>query len=402
MSEFSEFICKLARICNLEIRTEDLVGKNEFEIAARILSEINRFFYQQNSTISGEYISEFHKYWEKNHKEILSPKIDFSGQCMSVAKVLEEIYSKNTVKVQLDTLDLTKEQIANVRFFTAIQDFNIDINAKGNPFEFFKRHPDCFDPKKVADNDLLIDEFLNFIGAEAQRDKRKPWMLNSAQLLVNEYGSSAFNINSAHDNDVIEIEKALTKDEGYGFSTKKVHMLLRDMADLGVWKYSKNIDRLDVMSDKNTMRVALRTGIAQFRIPLLASYLDVFCYQYSLVEDTCRQAWRRVWEEWGKIPNNHRPPTPASIDYLIFKLGKNACKNGSRKCPPEGAIPKKKLESMIPQDRLAFGPDQYCIFKSVCDPDRKILNPPNSISIEGRTGWKSGKTNEGGGRGISS
>jgi len=30
------------------------------------------------------------------------------------------------------------------------------------------------------------------------------------------------------------------------------------------------------------------------------------------------------------------------------------------------------------------------------------INPPNSISIEGRTGWKSGKTNEGGGGGISS
>jgi len=62
----------------------------------------------------------------------------------------------------------------------------------------------------------------------------------------------------------------------------------------------------------------------------------------------------------------------------------------------------KKLESLIPQDRLIFKPDKYCIFSEVCRLERKILNAPNSISIEGRTGWKSGTTNEGGGGGISS
>ena len=71
--------------------------------------------------------------------------------------------------------------------------------------------------------------------------------------------------------------------------------------------------------------------------------------------------FHRYWEEWGKISGNQRPPTPASMDYLIFRLGKIACR-----------------------------------------PERKILNAPKSISIEGRTGWKSGKTNEGGGGGISS
>jgi len=46
------------------------------------------------------------------------------------------------------------------------------------------------------------------------------------------------------------------------------------MADLNVWTYKKNIEEINVMSDKNTMRIALRTGILQFRIPLLASYLS--------------------------------------------------------------------------------------------------------------------------------
>lgn len=402
MSDFIKFLEKIARHCSVRFDTEKFKGEDEYELAATVLNEINRFLYQKKATLPSEYISEFHKYWEENHEKVLSPKVNPNGECLAVARVLENIYKSNIIKVQLDTLDLTKEEIANVRFFTAIQDFNIDVHARSNPFEFYKRHPDCFKPKKVKDNDLLVDELLNFLGAQSQRDKRKPWMLNSARLLVEKYDSSAYKINEVHNGDVVEIVKALTAEERYGFSTKKAHMFLRDMADLGVWKYQRNIEKLDVMSDKNTMRVALRTGILQFRIPLLASFLDVFCYQYSMVDRLNREAWRRVWEEWGKISNNHRPLTPASMDYLIFRLGKIACRPNKRFCPPEKGINEKKLESLIPQDRLIFRVDRYCIFSDVCQLERKILNAPNSISIEGRTGWKSGKTNEGGGGGISS
>ena len=356
----------------------------------------------QKAPLPPAYISEFHKYWEENHEKVLSPKVNPNGECLQVAKVLEGIYKNNTIKVQLNTLDLTKEEMANVRFFTAIQDFNIDVHARSNPFEFYSRHPDCFKPEKVKNNDLLVDELLNFLGAQSQRDKRKPWMLNSARLLVEEYDSSAYKINEVHHGDVAEIVRALTVEERYGFSTKKAHMLLRDMADLGVWKYKRNIEKLDVMSDKSTMRVALRTGGLQFRIPLLASFLDVSCYQYSIVDRLSRDAWRVVWKEWDKISSNHRPPTPASMDYLIFRLGKIACRRNRRFCPPEEEVTAKKLESLIPQDRLIFRADRYCILSEVCQLERKMLNAPNSISIEGRTGWKSGKTSEGGGGGISS
>jgi len=304
--------------------------------------------------------------------------------------------------VQLDTLGLSDEEIANVRFFTAIQDFNIDVQARANPFEFYKRHPDCFNLKKVIKNTLLVDELLNFLQAQSQRDKRKPWMLNSARLLEEKYEGYAYKINQAHKGDVEQIVQALTSEERYGFSTKKAHMFLRDMADLRVWKYDKHVEKLDVMSDKNTLRIAIRTGILQFRIPLLASYLDVYCYQYSLADKFNRLAWRKVWEEWGEINDNNRPPAPASIDYLIYRLGKIACRPSKRNCPPEGKVSEKKLESLIPQDKLVFRNDRYCIFADVCRLERKILNAPNSISIEGRTGWKSGKSNEGGGGGISS
>jgi len=402
MSDFLKFLEKLAQHCGVRFEVEKFKGEDEYELAADILNEINKFLYQKKATLPAEYISEFHKYWEENHEKVLSPKVNPSGECLAIAKVLEGIYRDNAIKVQLDTLDLTREEIANVRFFTAIQDFNIDVHARSNPFEFYRRHPDCFKPEKVKSNDLLVDELLNFLGAQSQRDKRKPWMLNSARLLVEKYDSSAYKINEVHYGNVAEIVKALTAEERYGFSTKKAHMFLRDMADLGVWKYKRNIEKLDVMSDKNTMRVALRAGILQFRIPLLASFLDVFCYQYSLVDSLNREAWRTVWEEWDKISNNHRPPTPASMDYLIFRLGKIACRPNRRFCPPEKEVMAKKLESLIPQDRLIFRADRYCIFTDVCQLERKMLNAPHSISIEGRTGWKSGKTNEGGGGGISS
>ena len=402
MSDFLKFLQKLAQLCGLKFESQRFQGEDEYRLAASILAEINKFLYQQKMTLPSEYISEFHRYWEENHEKVLSPKIDPNGECLTVAKVLEGIYKSNTIRVQLDTLDLTKEEIANVRFFTAIQDFNIDVHARSNPFEFYKRHPNCFRPEKVTKNALLVDELLNFLGAQSQRDKRKPWMLNSARLLVEQYNSSAYEINKVHDGDVIEIVKSLTAEEKYGFSIKKSHMFLRDMADLGVWKYKRNVEKLDVMSDKNTMRVSLRTGILQFRIPLLASFLDVFCYQYSMVDRLNRESWRKVWEKWGEIPKNHRPPTPASMDYLIFRLGKIACRPSKRICPPEKEIAEKRLESLVPQDRLIFRDDGYCIFTQVCQLERKMLNAPKSISIEGRTGWKSGKTSEGGGGGISS
>ncbi|PIU67631.1 MAG: hypothetical protein COS84_04340 [Armatimonadetes bacterium CG07_land_8_20_14_0_80_40_9] len=402
MSDFINFLEKLAQHCSIKFDAEMFRDEDEYELAANVLNEINRFLYQKKATLPSEYISEFHKYWEENHEKILSPNINPNGECLAVAKVLEGIYKNNTIKVQLDTIDLNKEEIANVRFFTAIQDFNIDLQAKVNPFEFYRNNPDCFNPSKILQNDLLIDTFLSKIGADAQRDKRKPWMKESAKLLLEKYAASAYKINDFHNADVLEIKKALVKEQKCGFSEKKTDMLLRDMVDMGVWKYCKNIDKINVMSDKNTMRVSLRTGILQFRIPLLTSYLDVYCKQYELVDRYNQLAWREVWNVWDTIENNHRPQTPASIDYFIFRMGKLACKKSTRRCPPSKPYPLKRLESLVLQDRLIFDKDFYCVFSSICEQDRKILNAPNSISIEGRTGWKSGKTNEGGGGGISS
>jgi len=405
MSEFLNFLTKIISHLKIDLSVDELKNRinDEHEVAARVLYEINRFLYQKHATLDREYISEFHKYWRYNHEKVLRPFIG-KEEVLKVAKVLENIYASNTIRVQLNTLDLRPEQIANVRFFTAIQDFKIDISAKTNPFELYKLNPAFFNPNKILDNELLIDEFLNRIGADSQHDKRKPWMQRAARLLKEKYCDSAFNINAVHNYDVLEIKKALEESEGYGFAPKKVDMFLRDMADLKVWTYKRNIEEINVMSDKNTMRIALRTGILQFRIPLLASYLDVYCYQYDLVDRWNVRAWREVWKDWDTIPNNHRPPTPASIDYFIYRMGKLACTASARRrrCPPSKPIGKKLLESKMPQDQLIFDDNFYCIFEDICKDERKILNHPMSISRLGATGWERGRTNEGGGGGIQS
>ena len=162
MSEFLDFLNKVTCHLNLNLSVSTLKHQigDEHEVAAAVLNELNKFLYQSHKGLDKEYISEFHKYWAANHEKILAPHIG-QKEALSIAKVLETIYANNSIKVQLNTLNLTPEQISNVRFFTAIQDFKIDINAKVNPFELYQLQPDFFNPEKILENELLIDEFLN-------------------------------------------------------------------------------------------------------------------------------------------------------------------------------------------------------------------------------------------------
>ena len=77
-------------------------------------------------------------------------------------------------------------------------------------------------------------------------------------------------------------------------------MFIRDMVELGVWPDLSGFDRVDVASDINTMKLALRTGILKTDIPLISSFLDIFCYQYGYIDEMSAQAWRVVWEEWKR------------------------------------------------------------------------------------------------------
>jgi hypothetical protein len=378
---FREFLHEL--MSELGVGDSGVLGKLDANLSPKVLSSflysVNEFLYQSYETDGEQFLSKYQAFWQENHSEILDFRI-VEDNCLRVASILEEIYrvGQTQFAVSGDTEGLTLNQIANVRYFTIIQDFK--IRFRRDPYSVAKQCPNLFDARTILDDfPKSVNELLNLLGADSQTDKRQKFARLCAELLVGKYSGEAFKIAEAHNHSAREIISALAHNSDprfsrkLGFSAKKAIILVRDMIDLGVWKI-EDPENLDVPSDINTMRVALRTGILTSRVPLLASYLDVYCYQYGETDRMCRQAWRRVWERWGELPNNHRLPFPASFDYLLFNVGKNWNK-------PDKMPEVKK-------------------FRGISDEEHSRLNPPKSISIYGRTGWESGRTNDGGGGGI--
>lgn len=362
-----------------ELGIDSKIEFDEITTTRLFLDKLNKYFYQK----SGVYVSDFHHYWEKNHKEILNISID-DEQAIKIAKKFDEVFSNREefidieISPKINKEGLTSNNIANVRFFTAIQDFKINIYKKDrDPFQQFLKTPDWFDANKIVNDKSIIYEFLDYLDATgSQGDKRTKWMRNAADFLIEYCESDAFNIYEKCGNDVLEVRSLLADKMEIGYSRKKADMFLRDMMDWKVWKPGKNIQSLNVASDSNTMRIALRTGLLKMPIPLLASYLDVYCHQYGLMDKMTQEAWRRVWEVWKELPNNSCPPTPASMDYLVYKsIGKANCLLNARKC-------------------------SKCLMNYICPKEKRNLKPPKSISIKGMTGWDSGTTDEGGGGGI--
>ena len=86
----------------LELFVRDLknIAYNVSDIgtAREVISKINEFLYNTHEDIGtvtalGEsftYLSEFHKYWHKNYKDILGLKVE-TGACEAVAKALHEV-----------------------------------------------------------------------------------------------------------------------------------------------------------------------------------------------------------------------------------------------------------------------------------------------------------------------
>lgn len=382
MVEFRVFLNELLE--SLGINSSKLEELPDDELAATFLDRLNKFMYQRDSKLGNDYISRFHKFWEQNHLEILRVIID-EKQCLKVAESLEPIYAEPEkflqyqIKPPISRTDISDKAVANVRFFTAIQDFKINIHKGGrNPFDQYNKTPQWFTASEIVKNPELVTNFLSYLEATgSQGDKRNKWMLAAAEFLIDEHQGDAYNIFANYEADAGIIRDELASRGYLGYSYKKADMYLRDMAEWGIWQYKKNAQLVDVASDANTMRIALRTAVIRTRFPILSSYLDVYCYQYSLVDEEAAKAWRRTWELWSTLPNNHRPPTPASMDYLLYQsIGKVICR------------PKPKC--------------YMCLFDSLCPKDTRNLNPPKSISQKGMTGWDSGATNEGGGGGIMS
>ena len=399
--------------------------------AREIVNEINKFLYTSNSDLGfvselGQefpYFSSFHKFWHKHHKEILDLQISYEA-CEKVADALYDVYVRTKGRAFeeiYETIGLSDDEICRVRLLTANQDFRGSRKFK-DLSKIFIDDPTLFDEHSIANNP---EDFVKALGITnlSQSDKRVHYAKKISQFLI-ECNSSPYDIISFFDNDVSLLRNAMIGYEGAGYGNKKTDMFIRDMVVLGVWTNVKNFDSIDVASDINTIKVALRTGILKSAIPLVSSFL----------------AWRKVWEIWKTKYPDDAISSPCLLDYFIYNVvGKQFCKyslhffvcekehsfywhsSRNRTCQvchkTLGERNKAKLlcsslpcdvdEGYIAIDKTEFvcsniaSPNYHqCPFKDICEKyGNKNLMPPKSISIMGQTGWSTAysKENTGGG-----
>jgi hypothetical protein len=186
---------------------------------------------------------------------------------------------------------------------------------------------------------------------------------------------------------------------------------------------------VSVSSDINTMKVALRAGLLRTDIPLLSSFLDIFCYQYTYIDEMSAKAWRTVWQEWRELDAASAPLSPCQMDFLLYRIGREycdekvvlyTCQQGHkfhhfggrlrkcRLCPGASRLPARPVGRFLPCQldpaqlpreggKLLIGDKNLlttfqgvCILEGACQPKTetfRALNPPKSISIKGETSW---------------
>lgn len=417
----------------------------DVDSAREIVRAINDFLFTTHDGIGTvevlgqtfEYFSEFHKFWHENYIEILDCKIN-DATCEQVADALHNIYVLTEGKAFSEIWDkcgLSDKDVCRVRLFTANQDFRGSLKFEPLAKQFNS------DPS-IFDEDIIIahpDKFIGNIGLtdKSQSDKRSKYAVAIASF-VKDIACEPIDIINCFENDVSKLREALI-DCNAGYGNKKADMFIRDMVVLGIWKNVKGFENIDVASDVNTMKVALRTGIITTAIPLLSSFLDIFCYQYAHIEQMNASAWRRVWEIWRQKYPNESPISPSLLDFFVYNVvGKEFCKDSlaifqceshphtfrwhsgrNRTCQVcyangikgvhasiiakvypcsdsdgEVAILQTDFVKSLPLDKKI----KECPFSRICD-TRKNLLPPKSISILGATGWQSAytKTGDGGG-----
>lgn len=445
MDSFNKFFKSLIEKSNLNLSRDLNVDEVRY-----IISKINEYFYTNYEGIGFtnaldeefEYFSEFHKFWEKYHCEVLNPQID-EKKCERIADVLHDIYMKTNKAAFYDlynTVSLKSEEICKVRYFSANQDFRGSRNLV-ELFKIYNDDPSIFDKYKINKNP---EGFLKSIGVTSlsQNDKRVKYAETASQILIDK-NIEPFDLLVHFNYDILQIRNFLINSRGAGFGNKKTDMFLRDMVVLGVWQDVKNFDKVDVASDINTIKVALRTGILKTKIPLVSSFLDIFCYQYSLIDEMNALAWRKVWEVWHQKYPSECIESPCLIDYLVYRvIGKEFCKESlsifecetkqhtfkwhsarNRTCQVcykkginnKAHVIKKVLPCTDSEGYLVIQNSAFvsannallpnikeCPFVSVCESKTnnfRKLNPPKSISILGQTGWETAKTRsiEGGG-----
>ena len=444
MKEIKDFLNNV--LMDLEIENIENVT---IEQARNIIKNLNEFLYTNYEGIGKtfeldeerEYISEYHKFWEKNCDKILNPNINLK-KCEEVADVFHNIYLKN--KSAFYSLyskeDLSDEAVCKIRFYTASQDFN-GSRIFSDYATIYKDDATIFDKEYINQDPEGFIKDLKFSNL-SQTDKRIQYAKKSAEMLL-QYKCEPYELLEKFNGDLIKLKLQLIKNQGMGFGNKKADMFIRDMVVLKIWKKYKNFEQLDVASDRNTMKVALRTGILETEIPLVSSFLDIFSYQYSLIDEWSAKAWREVWNIWNKKYPNECIEGPCLIDYLVYRIiGVEFCNeklavfkgeecdhtfkwhsSKNKKCQVcannkiyskarliEKVLPCQDLDGniYIENNKYVNGSEavlqgfKTCPLKPVCNPTNKDFvrfNGPKSISILGQTGWDRAyvRKNEGGG-----
>ena len=128
MKELKVFLNNILNDLNIEN-----ISDISIEQARNVVSCLNEFLYTNYEEIGKtfelneyrEYISEYHKFWEKNCDKILNPKINYK-KCEEVAEVFHDIYlnNKNAFYSLYSKENLSDETVCKIRFYTASQDFN--------------------------------------------------------------------------------------------------------------------------------------------------------------------------------------------------------------------------------------------------------------------------------------
>lgn len=431
---FKRFIENLNKRIDIPL-PESWSGLSEVQLAQRFLEKLNEYFFQTyegigTTTFRGDelqYFSEFHKFWEAHHREILNVRID-RAQARLAAQALGNAigkYGESILNVTHETHGLGPQAVAQVRFFTANQDFR---EPPEDPFGKYLDDPTRFNAQEIADDPA---DFLKFLGMTrlSQTDKRLDYARHAARFLLSR-GITAFEIAQRFGDDAVQIRDALVNASNMGYGLKKANMLIRDMVELCVWPGLQHFDKVDVASDINTMKLALRTRILQTDIPLLSSFLDIFCYQYGYIDKMSAQAWRAVWEEWQQVDPSTAPLSPCQMDFLLYRIGREYCKEmvvqyvceaghvfyhfgaGLKNCRvcnrakrrvrahprvrllpcqlDSTDLPREEGHLLLREDNLLRLFDGVCVLETVCQPKTdnfRALNPPKSISIKGRTSW---------------
>jgi hypothetical protein len=334
--------------------------------------------------------------------------------------------------------DLEPRALAQVRFFTAPQDFRGSTHL-ARAIAAYRNDPEAFSPRMILEDvSGFLASFMSQAQANEQRSAREKFAKTCAEMLIR-LNCAAFDLPAKFDGSAARLRRFLAEENvGTGFGYKKCDMFLRDMLVWKVWDLD-DVECIDVASDSNTMRVALRTRILTTAIPLLSSFLDVFCYQYELIDKWNAKAWRRVWEKWRERHSETCPAYPGLLDYFMYGvIGREFCRdeglvvqqcdrdpshvlfwhNAMRKvcrmCPgtPRGHLvtvsrhlpcTHDKGVVAIQQSKYVSGPSallpgiRECPLVPACKPravDFRRRIAPDSISIYRETGWRSAYTTE--------